>query len=57
MVDEVFQEKSPAAKDFILPKRNSKYSQKKKKKSLITKNSSNSTIPESLEQLAEAMVF
>lgn len=56
MVDEVFQEKSPAAKDFILPKRNSKYSQKKKK-SLITKNSSNSTIPESLEQLAEAMVF
>lgn len=30
---------------------------KKKKKSLITKNSSNSTIPESLEQLAEAMVF
>lgn len=31
MVDEVFQEKSPAAKDFILPKRNSKYSQKKKK--------------------------
>lgn len=35
MVDEVFQEKSPAAKDFILPKRNSKYSQKKKKKKIF----------------------